>query len=73
VGLSDSGKKGTVRNVSGVANTVNITSGGAVVKPVLKIYAQGRQAVLTLGVVEVDDKQAGTGMDTRPPCEAKPA
>jgi len=63
VGQSDSGKKGTVRNVSGVANAMNITLSGTVVKSVLKVCAQGRQALKTLGVIKVDDKQADTRMD----------
>lgn len=62
-GQSDSGKKGIVRNVSGVANAVNITPGGGVVKSDLEVGAQGRQSAETLGVIEIDDQQSDTRMD----------
>jgi hypothetical protein len=63
MGQSDSGKKGTVRNVSGVANAMNITPGGAVVKSILENCAQGRQPLKALGVIKVNDQQADTRMD----------
>jgi hypothetical protein len=62
-----------VRDVSGVANAVNISPGGVMVKSVLKVRAQGGQTVKTLGVVEVDDQQAGALVDEGLCVEAIPA
>lgn len=44
---------------------MNITPGGASVKPVFEVGAQGRQPRLTLGVIEIDDEQAGMRMDVQ--------
>ena len=52
-----------MRDVSGVANAVNIAPGGAVVKSGLKVCAQGGQPLKTLGVIEIDDQQADARMD----------
>jgi hypothetical protein len=62
-GLSNTGKKRPVGNVSRVADTMNITPGGAPVKPVFEICAQVRQRTQTLGMVEIHDKQAGPGVN----------
>jgi hypothetical protein len=72
VGQSNTGKQGSVRNVSGVANTVNITPGGGVVKSGFEIGAQGRQSAKTLGMIEIDDQQTDTGMDDGIPGETVP-
>ncbi|HCU68861.1 MAG TPA: hypothetical protein DGF30_06480 [Desulfomicrobium sp.] len=44
---------------------MNITPGAPAVKSVFEVGAQGRQPRLTLGVVEIDDEQAGMRVDVQ--------
>jgi hypothetical protein len=44
---------------------MNITPRTAAVKSAFEVGAQGFEAALALGVVEIDDKQAGMWMDVQ--------